>query len=56
MLSISELRATLVRIAEPGRAIRAARRTDRIFASLPASIRKDVGWPDLWEEPHGRGR
>lgn len=56
MLSIREMRVTLMRIAERGRAIRAARRTDRIFASLPASVRKDVGWPDLFEEPHGRGR
>jgi hypothetical protein len=32
-------------------AIRAAIRTERIIGALPAHMRKDIGWPDLWTGP-----
>jgi len=48
--------AALARHAERRRALRAAVRTERIFADLSPHIRKDIGWPDLWLEPRGRGR
>ena len=37
---------TLVRYARFFRELRAERRTERLIAELPASIRKDIGWPD----------
>lgn len=35
-----------VRIADDWRRRRTARRTRAIVESLPADIRKDIGWPD----------
>jgi hypothetical protein len=32
-------------------AIRAAVRTERVIGALPAHMRKDIGWPDLWTGP-----
>ena len=32
-------------------AIRAAIRTERVIGALPAHMRKDIGWPDLWTGP-----
>jgi hypothetical protein len=32
-------------------AIRAAIRTERVIGALPAQMRKDIGWPDLWTGP-----
>lgn len=38
------------------RAIRAQLRTERLLNELPASMRKDIGWPDQDEIRHGRNR
>lgn len=40
------LYSTLSRVAADWRDARSAARTRRILASLPAELRKDIGWPD----------
>lgn len=41
---------TLRRYAAGIRAVREEIRTERIINELPASIRKDIGWPDAYAE------
>jgi len=38
------------------RAVRAQLRTERLLNELPASMRKDIGWPDQYEMQRGRSR
>lgn len=38
------------------RAVRAQLRTERLLNELPASMRKDIGWPDHYEMQRGRSR
>jgi hypothetical protein len=40
------LYSTLARVAADWRSARTEARTRRIIASLPADVRKDIGWPD----------
>ncbi len=40
------LYSTLARVAADWRDARSEARTRRVIASLPAEIRKDIGWPD----------
>lgn len=40
------LYSTLARVAADWRDARSAAHTRRIIASLPAEVRKDIGWPD----------
>jgi Tfp pilus assembly protein FimT len=43
------LYSTLARVAADWRYARSEARTRRIIASLPAEVRKDIGWPDALE-------
>lgn len=38
------------------RRVRAQLRSERLLNELPASMRKDIGWPDHHELRHGRNR
>jgi hypothetical protein len=52
MLSVpSALTSSLTRLIARQRAVRAAIRTERLLGALPSQIRKDIGWPDLWNGP-----
>ena len=48
----SNFRTSLTRFVAHRREIRAAVSTERILGALPPHLRKDVGWPDLWNGPH----
>ncbi len=37
--------ASILRLARYLQSVRARRQTDRILGTLPAHIRKDIGWP-----------
>jgi hypothetical protein len=47
----SSFRTSFSRFVARRREIRAAVRTERILGALPPHVRKDVGWPDLWNGP-----
>lgn len=47
----SSFRNSFSRFVARRREIRAAVRTERILGALPTHLRKDVGWPDLWNGP-----
>lgn len=45
----------LSRYAANWRALRENARTERILNSLPADVRKDIGWPEIYSgRPTGR--
>lgn len=44
------LYSTLARVAAHWRYARSEARTRRIIASLPADVRKDIGWPDALDD------
>lgn len=50
--------STIARAAGAYRARRRLSRTERMIGALPAEVRKDIGWPDVWaaEVRPGRGR
>lgn len=45
------LQTSLSRFIARRREIRSAVRTERILGALPPHVRKDIGWPDLWNGP-----
>lgn len=49
---IAIARRTLGRL----KALRDEIRTRRLIAGLPAELRKDIGWPDVFEEPRRNRR
>lgn len=48
------LYSTLARVAADWRDARSAAHTRRIIASLPAEVRKDIGWPDAIDGEYRR--
>ncbi|UCI09390.1 hypothetical protein [Mesorhizobium sp. B1-1-8] len=46
--------SSIGRIATRYTAARARRRSERILLSLPADLRKDIGFPEFFETRHGR--
>ncbi|WP_157016140.1 hypothetical protein [Mesorhizobium xinjiangense] len=41
--------STISHLAVAVRERRSRARTERIIGTLPADIRKDIGWPDTWD-------
>ncbi|MCA0010563.1 hypothetical protein LB561_02945 [Mesorhizobium sp. B292B1B] len=46
--------SSISRIATQYAAARARHRSERILLSLPAELRKDVGFPELFDAQHSR--
>ena len=40
---------SLSRLLARRREIRATLRTERVLNALPRDIRRDIGWPDIWQ-------
>jgi hypothetical protein len=51
---IMSVLSSIGRVATRYAAARARHRSERILLSLPASLRKDIGFPDVFDAQNGR--